>query len=218
MTDTENIDLTEAISPGSTDPSVEPRQQRIRGLTGSELEGFDRTYVQRKLSFFNKIALGKIIARLANAATDDGDTELLSRLGAMYQRDEDNNVIVDENGFPVRDMRGVMLAITPKIIELVPDQLAELYMLALGVPDHEKPIVREILQQPHGDDGTGGLSDEDGIAILETFIAQNKKAIEDLFFEHLARVVRMFSKTETNSQTEGSSARSKRTRRSTRKE
>jgi hypothetical protein len=66
-----------------------------------------------------------------------------------------------------------------RLIELIPDFAEELYLYALNV----RPVDQEWARQ-----SLVSLDDEEGIDILDTFIAQNGKSIKDFFAKRLGKI------------------------------
>lgn len=147
------------------------REQHLKYLD------FEKTYKQSKLSFFGKLELSRIVGKALGQAAEGG-------LGLRELAQDANLNNVD----------GIM-KVFASVAEHVPDLWLNIYMLALGVTDIEKPLVKEILTQSHDEEtGEGGLSDEDGIAIMETFIDQNGKALRDFFRDALPKLWTRFQK------------------------
>ena len=183
-------------------PSVKVREQRIAGLPDSPYEKFDKVYKQQRLSFFGKLEFTRTVKRFI-----DDDERLASILAKMRAGTEDE-----------RTEAVVQLVLS--MIESGPETAKAIFMQALNVPEAERFFVAEILDQPHDDEtGRGGLTDDDAMEIIETFVEQNAKAIRDLFFDRLARlstrVQEILFPPEEDSQTQGSQKRSKRTQQST---
>lgn len=72
-----------------------------------------------------------------------------------------------------------------KLIREAPDFLVKSIMIWLNVPDWQRDTVKELLSYPPED---GGLSDDDGFEIIETFIDQNFVAIQGFFTDRLGKL------------------------------
>lgn len=170
--ETERLDdLIETVA-----PSAAHRDQRIIGPDDSSFNGFDRTYTQKPLSFFAKTEFIRVIGKAVDRALSSGD-------GISFSSLVGSNML---NGGTSTD---VFIQAIAKLAEDAPDLLKEIYMISLGVPRHERVIVGEIFEMPHDDEtGAGGLSDDDGFAIMETFVAQNAKTLTDFFAVRLRKI------------------------------
>lgn len=182
-----------------------PREQRIAFKDDALQIDFDKTYVQQPLSFFGKLEFGKLVGGALKEVVGGED-----------------GVSVDDvfglSGATAQDMSNAdfMLRAIMQLSVHVPDLLKDIFMLSLNVPKYEQPIIDVILDQPHDDKtGFGGLSDEDGIAILNTFVAQNAKAIADFFRVQVPALVKSVQESIGNAQTPASSKPSKRSARTT---
>ena len=182
-----------------------PREQRIAFKDETLQIDFDKTYIQKPLSFFGKLEFGKAVG------------------GALKEVvGGDDGVSVDDvfglSGTSAQDMSNAdfMLKAIMQLSVHVPDLLKDIFMLSLNIPAYDRPIVEVILDQPHDDEtGFGGLSDEDGIAILNTFVAQNAKAIADFFRVQVPALVKSVQESIGSAQTPASSKPSKRSARTT---
>lgn len=208
MSDAATIEET----PDKTDELIEAvaevaphRDQRVH-YTEGDFE-FDKTYTQRPLSFFGKLEFTKITARgikkLADAGSSIGDIT-----GANVTSVED---LREQNSIDV-----LVNMLTSLAME-APDLLMEIYMISLNIPSYERQLVAEIWEKPVSEDGGGGLTDEDGLAIMNTFIDQNGKVLADFFRLELPKVVKNAQEAMGLGQTPESSKPSKRSARSTRK-
>lgn len=179
-------------------PPVPVREQFIKGLSGTPLEAFERTYEQRRMSFFQKLEFGRMVKRLGDG--EDGETQIAELIGRLRTSDEAERI-------------QVIMTLVFQLMEHGPDAAKDVLMLALNVPTDERDFVSAIIDQPVGDDGTGGLDDDDAVEIIETFVDQNAKAMRDLFFEKFGRIREKVEK--AFFPTQESSKSSKRTRRNT---
>ena len=196
-TEGEKIDnLVETVS-----PEAAHRPQRIAGPKDTPFEGFDRTYVQKPLSFFGKTEFVRLISHAIDNAMKGEDGLSITKLMGVTSMQELTSA-------------DIFVRALVRLAENTPDLLKDVYMISLNVPRHERDIVSQIFDMPAEEDGTGGLSDEDGIAIMNTFVEQNAKALMGFFRDEMPKVVERTQKL-LGAQTQASSKPSKRSARNT---
>ena len=84
-----------------------------------------------------------------------------------------------------------------ELVGYVPDFLDDFYAIALEVPIGERGWFREVIEQPHRpDDDKWGLSEDDGLEMIEIFIDQNYEDIRRFFTEKLPRIGKRASQRE----------------------
>lgn len=172
-TEAEKVDdLIETVA-----PSAAVREQRIFVLDDtSPYNGFDRTYTQKPLSFFGKTEFVRLIGRaIDNALSGDDGVSITQLVG-----------VGNLNDLTTTD---VFIKALARLAEYAPDLLKQSYMISLGVPRHERDVVSNILDMSNDPESGGGLSDDDGFAIMETFVAQNAKTLADFFTVRLRKIV-----------------------------
>lgn len=177
-------------------PRVMHREQRIAGAAGTDVAGFDRTYVQRPLSTVPRLEFIRIVGSALDKAMSDGQMSLqqLAEVAGTGMSGGMSTVNIGS--------ADVFIRILSKLAIAAPDLITEVLMLALNVPRMDRPIVEIVFQQPEEEDGTGGLGDDDFFAIAELFVEQNAKTINDFFAK---RGVKLVAKAqEALSQTSGS--------------
>lgn len=175
-TEAEKVDeLIETVAPVAA-----LREQRILAPADSQFAGFDKTYVQKPLSFFGKTEFVRVVGKGVDTALGEGGgglsiTSLFGNIGSISDLSSTD----------------VFVKLIARLAENAPELLKDAYMISLGVPRHERMIVSEIFDMPHDPDtGAGGLSDDDGFAILDTFVAQNAKTLTDFFAVRLRKTVK----------------------------
>jgi hypothetical protein len=153
-------------------PKSDPRAWTIG--TGD----YERTYIQRPLSFFAKMQwfslVGEVLDKALSGENKMSMNSLLStpgRGGALSIAD-------------FRDADTFMQAIG-KLLSYAPDFMLDSYVIWLGVPGQEKESAKLIMSLPEED---GGLSDEHGIEIIEVFIDQNYDALDDFFRKRIGEL------------------------------
>lgn len=157
------------------------------------------TFAQRPLSFFGKMELFSLLGATVNTAIKEGDFS-----PGEFFADASENLLDDDSDIFVKAI--------VQLIEFAPDLLKDIYCLALAVPKGERDYIKALMELPHEE---GGLSDDDGIAILDTLIEQNWEAIQDFF---VLKMMPLFQKVSSKVQATASSKPSKATPRRTRKQ
>lgn len=143
------------------------REQRLQGLAGTDYEQFDRIYRQMPLSFHGTLRLNKLVSGWLREMTTGDDAVSLDSLLSV-------------------DSIAKAFIMTA---EKAPDLVDQFYLLVLNVPRAEHEVVLEVLGQPCDEEtGRGGLTFEDGLAIVDTFLAQNAKVVSDFFHKSETRV------------------------------
>lgn len=157
--------------------SVAPKAAHRKQIIGTGEA--TRTYVQRPLSFFGKLQFFEVLGKAIEQAMTGDEALSLNNLfaGPSMTRAQDGSITVTD----VEDADTFVRAIA-KIAVYAPDMLADLYCIFLDVPVGERPFAKGIMVLSEEE---GGLSDEDGIAILETFFDQNGQAMRDFFVDRL---------------------------------
>lgn len=142
---------------------------------------YQRTYVQRKLSFMGKMEWFSLVGDvLDKALSGENKMSMNGLLSAPAGRDGTLSMsdFMDADTF---------MQALGKLLSYAPEFLLNSYVIWLGVPDREKDLAKQILALPEED---GGLTDEQGIEIIEIFIDQNYDALDDFFRERLGRLRR----------------------------
>lgn len=155
------------------------------------------SYTQRPLSFFGKMELFSVLGKAIDGALSSGGTisDLLDDVPAG-------------NADEFKEADNFIKSIS-KLVQYVPDLLADLYVIALAVPKEERDYVKSVMTLH---ESQGGLTDEQGLQILEVFIDQNWDVLLDFFKD---KIVPLFNKLTKGSQESVPSTPSKATRRRT---
>jgi hypothetical protein len=130
------------------------------------------SYVQKPLSFFQKMEVFAVLGKALDRAMSGPDGITVSEL-----LDGPNAVEGELSADNFRDADTFVRAIS-KLVQFAPEILLDLFVVVLGVPRGQRDLVKEMIDMPEDE---GGLSDEDGIGILETFIDQNWEVMVDFF-------------------------------------
>lgn len=138
-----------------------------------KLDGEERTFIQSELSFFSKIKFFRLLSGTLRLATQEeggqggGVADLLQE------------AFVGAQQLGNQEIANVFLDAILRLVELAPDFLEETYLLAFNVKPEQTLWVAQALQN---------IDDEEGVDILDTFVAQNGKAISDFFSKRLGKL------------------------------
>lgn len=196
----EQVDALEPMA------KIPPRVQHLR------YGDVQRDYVQKPLAFFGKMRFLQVMGEALDRAMsgEDGLT-----FAALLGGGPEGDRVLSPDGTvrfeAIKDV-DVFIRAVAKLTAYAPELLQDVYVIALGVPRSEELWAKAAMDQ-HEDDG--GLSDEDGIAILETFVGQNGEVLRSFFVD---RILPMFEKWTSRQRTSQQSSKpSRATRRSTQK-
>src|SRR5574341_1046815 len=148
------------------EPSVPERVQVIGR------EDYTFTFVQKPLSFIGKIEFFAVLGRALDRAMSGPDGLSLAELF--------DELPDDPELFRLQDLKeqNTLVHGLAKLIAFAPEILVDLYCVALAVPKGRRTTVKQVMEMPEAE---GGLSDKDGIAILDTFLEQNWEVLVDFF-------------------------------------
>lgn len=155
------------------EPSAAVREWIVRDLhEGAPI--YERMYVQRPLSYFGKIEIfGLLGATLDKAMKDGMSVDSVMEVGDVFSGQATN---IDS-----------FIGGIARLAMYAPDLLMELYCIALGVPRGEREWVKSVWERSAVE---GGLSDDDGIMILQVFVQQNGEALRDFFTQKMPDAVK----------------------------
>ena len=143
---------------------------------------YERTYIQRKLSFIAKMQWFSLVGEVLDKALSGPNKMSMNSLltGAPSPRTGTLSVadFTDADTF---------VQALGKLLSHAPDFLLDSYAIWLGVPASEKELAKQIFALPEED---GGLSDDQGMEIIEVFIDQNYDALDDFFRRRIAELRR----------------------------
>lgn len=197
--DPEEQEVPETTEPESHDSELDDleiqvahREWRVQGAVeivkrnnSLEQRDFDKTYVQKPLSFTAMLQFtGLIGERLAGAMagpeglTVDGVLGEGDGIGSVFSRQDFSSLDSFVKGLA-------------KLAEYAPSVIEDCQCIWLRVPWSERPIVKEIWSRSPED---GGLSIPEGREMLETFLSQNYREVEDFFVEQLPRLAKRLAK------------------------
>jgi len=140
-------------------------------------DDYAREYVQKPLSFIAKMQWFSLVGDVLDRALSGPDG---MNLGNLFNAPGGGSLSPSD----FREADTFVQAIG-KLLAVAPDFLVNSYCIWLNVPDYERPVVAELMKLPPDE---GGLTDEQGIEIIEVFIDQNYEALDTFFREFLGRL------------------------------
>ena len=151
-------------------------------------ESMQRTYTQKPLSFLGKIQWFALVGDVLDKALS-GDNAL--SINNLFEGPVGRNT----TSLTTADFREADLFVQAvgKLLSVAPSFLVDSYSIWLNVPDYEKDLFTELMRLPAED---GGMSDDTGMEIIETFLDQNYESLADFFVERLGKLQRRASKLE----------------------
>jgi hypothetical protein len=193
-TQEEKVDEIEVI-----EPSYSIKHRTIGG------EEHIQVYAQKPLSFFGKMELFSLLGSAVDKALKDGDVSVSDLFDRPQVRDLSS---ISANEVKEADL---FVKAVAKLVEFAPDFLKDLYCVILAIPKGEREYAKMLMEAPEDE---GGLSDDEGIDILNTFIDQNWEAMVDFFGK---KIMPLAQKVSSKAQDTASSKPSKVSARRTRK-
>lgn len=154
-------------------PKAAPKTWII-GPQGQQIE-----LVQRPLSLFKKMEFFALVGDVVDRAMS-GPNPLT--VGNLFSAPGMENGALRAEDF--RDADTFIQAIG-KLVSYMPDFMERSFCIWLNVPDYRRELVIEMMSAPQEE---GGLSDEDGLEIIEIFIDQNYDAIQNIFGNKMGKL------------------------------
>jgi hypothetical protein len=142
---------------------------------------YARKYVQRPLSFIGKMQWFSLVGEVLDKAMSGDDRLSVNSLLSAPQGRDGSLSVAD-----FRDADTFVQAIG-KLLVHAPDFLLKSYCIWLSVPDFERDVAMRIMALPPED---GGLTDDQGMEIIERFIDQNYEALDSFFREKIGQLQR----------------------------
>jgi hypothetical protein len=163
------------------------------------------TLVQRPLAFFGKLELFSVLGKALDTVLAEGIS-----IGELLEETPDRPA--DELRLQdIQDADTFVKAISVLAMHS-PELFKELYCVILQVPREHRERVMTIMSDP---EDLGGLSDDQGFEIMDTFIAQNGELLKRFFVD---RIIPLFDRMQSKRQDGSASSKpSSPTPRSTRK-
>lgn len=156
-------------------PKAEQKEWTLRDERGDEV--IERTYVQKPLSYFQKMEFFALVGEVIDKAVSGEDGMRMSQVFGS-----DNSLMGIANASQLQDIDTFIQA-AGKLMVHAPDLLKKSYCIWWSVPQYERPWAMEVMEMPEDE---GGLSDDEGIEAIEIFIDQNWSALDGFFREKLA--------------------------------
>ena len=153
-----------------------PRKEPVSWVIGPE--DMQRTFVQKPLSFIGKMQWFSLIGDALDRAMSGPSAMSINSLFESPMR----NGQVRAEDFRNAD---TFVQAVGKLLAVAPDFLVKSYCIWLNVPDYDRTIVGEMMMLPPDE---GGLSDDQGIEIIETFLDQNYEALATFFGEKVGKL------------------------------
>ena len=147
-------------------------------------EGLERDFIQKPLSWIGKAQWFALVGGVLDDALS-GENGM--SLNSLFDAPGRGGTLRAED-FRDADM---FVQAVGKLLRVAPTFLVESYCIWLNVPDYDRNIVGEMMALPEDE---GGLSDEDGMKIIEVFLDQNYVALADFFSERLGKLQARVSK------------------------
>lgn len=144
-------------------------------------------YVQRPLGYMARLRFFALVADVFSQAmreSDGGGFSDLGDLAPLMRRGRGGGLTAAD----FSDATSFMQLAT-RLLAVAPDFLLDCYVLWLDVPPAERGWAKAVMDQPHlPEEDKWGLSDDDGLEIIEVFIDQNYEEIRRFFTEKLPRI------------------------------
>lgn len=197
--------IAEADALEILEPSAEVKLRTF----GLKEKDTDFTFEQRPLTFFGKMDFFSVMGRALDMAMSGPDGISISDIMDM-----------PETATELREA-DVFIRGVAKLASYSPEIIGDIFCVALAVPRGQRVFIKGLMELP---EEAGGVSDEVGMDILETFVDQNWDVLVSFFTERVAQLgkkiqKKMPEKAEETPATESASSKpSKNTRRSTQKE
>lgn len=128
--------------------------------------GDTRTYVQHEMGFLTKLKFFRLLAKTIRLSASDDEGGVSEFLNEFFSP----GAISNQNAM----VTGLL-----QLIEHSPEFIEEAYCYALSVPLEEQAWAYGAFET---------LSDDEGLDILDVFVAQNGKAMRDFFTQKLPKI------------------------------
>lgn len=156
-------------------PRAEQREWVVRDRSNPN-DVLERRYIQKPLSYFGKMEFFGLVGEVIDRAMRGEDGLRVSSL--LTGPGFDGGAI---NASAFRDADTFVQAIG-KLLSYAPDFLQKSYVIWWAVPEHERSWAIDVISRPPEH---GGLTDEEGVEVIEIFIDQNWEALEGFFRDKL---------------------------------
>lgn len=177
---------------GSELDALEPRVQKTEFLFEGE-GGLSLVYTLRPLSYFGKMELISVLGDALNRAMRGPDGVRLSDIiNAMPDKGEEDSPRFNLFNASGMETMEPMVASVAKLVTFFPELIKEIYCLALGIPRMERTLAIMLMDRPVEE---GGLSDDDGLEILEGFVSINGEVLRSFFADKVMPMLERVRKT-----------------------
>lgn len=187
-----------AVKPG--DKPAEPQEDPNTELDKLEPYGEDKIWIigkppekgggdddwlklhQRPLGYVPRMRFMALLARTMTKAIEGGSTieDLISEAQGLRGRRLTTEDLQDV---------GSVLPVVLRLVADVPDFLVDAYILLLDVPQGDRRWFREVMEQSYIPEAEQwGLTDDQGIEIIEVALDQNFEPIREFFTGKLPRI------------------------------
>jgi hypothetical protein len=156
--------------------TIQPFAKAVHWRIGPE--GMERDFIQKPLGFIQK---AQWFALVGGVLDDALAGEKGMSLNSLFDTPARGGQMRIED-FRNADM---FVQAVGKLLRVAPNFLIDSYCIWLNVPDYDHREVGILMSLPEDE---GGLSDEDGIKIIEVFLDQNYQALADFFSKRLAQL------------------------------
>lgn len=143
-------------------------------------EDMEFTFVQKPLSFIGKAQWFALVGEALDKALSGPNGMSINSLLSAPTRGGQMSI----TDFRDADM---FVQAVGKLLSAAPNFLVESYCIWLNVPDYQRRDVADIMKLPEDE---GGLSDEQGMEIIEVFIDQNYEALRRFFSDRLGNLAK----------------------------
>lgn len=144
-------------------------KRRAASAVQWRIPGFDEPFVQDPLTFFERNELFGLIAKALDRVIEGGDKSLADIISQLDLDELSLQRIRSSGMSPDAVMAANLAGPLLRLLGDVPDLLLDVYMLALSVPKHQRPLVKEGLEL---------IDDDTGFGIWEAFIDQNAETLK----------------------------------------
>jgi hypothetical protein len=186
--------------PASTDElddieqQVHERTWVFKGVISGRLRGqdvsdpFERTYVQKPLSYLAMMQFTSLLGRAIDTAMSGPEGLSVENLGDVMSL-QSSTSILDSFSLTQSDFAGIDTFVRgfAKLAAYVPEIIAEAQCIWLRAPLRDRMALVELWAKPVDE---GGLSCDDGEEMLRVFIDQNYEELENFLRKRLQRVIK----------------------------
>lgn len=145
--------------------------------------GTEKEFVQKEFTFMTKIRFLRLMSGTIRLAAEAGGTTVSEIITDTFGDVQD----LTSRGISSESVEDIVasqfITTVINLVELAPDFLEELFLIALEVPRKEDEVNWAL-------EAFETIDDDTGFDILDTIVAQNSKAIKDFFTERLVKTAR----------------------------